>query len=665
MTRRLIPVAAGFVFGLFTAFFICVNGSAGSSGFALLAFFAATVGLLAMALRLRFRARAMVFCAAFAVAAAYSGLYTALKLTPLEALDGEVCSVVGRVERVTDGDRVAVTINGRINGFRARIMVYGSGLSCEMSDEISLTVRVSKLEDSPYFRAREYYLPDGVLLRGTVEEVVEISHKRSGVFDKIRDYSDFVSRKIRRVAGGEAGELLAAMVTGDRTAFSDSLRLKLNRAGAGHLAAVSGLHVSVVAAAVMFVLRRVHAPRWLAALLTEVCIGGFIVFSGLRVSAIRAGIMLSVVVLGSVVRRRADALNSISFCALLMTALNPYAAADSSLVLSLAGVFGAGVMSNGIIREFGLRSRVAKALAVSVCAAFATAPFAAIWFDELSLISPLTNLFVIPICSAALVLAMAYAALGCAFPPLLKLAGALCRAVIAGCDVLSELDFSYIPIGEGAAFAALALAAVICAAVYLITKKPRITALLAVVCMAGFITFTSASALQRRGKTQLFVMNYDNNAGLLLRKGGECIIIDFSGGLSRAAQTVISRNGVTQVRAAAILNRTDAGYSAYSKMMTAPEVILLPENTNIFGGYIDTVNLAAGTEIDVFDCKLIFYDSSVRIIHQFGEAVASSGSAAAGEGLKISFLRGTTVIENSDITAYNGDILEKIDLGSD
>lgn len=663
MTRRLIPVAAGFVFGLFAAFFICVNGSAEARGFAVLALSAAAIGLLAMALRLRFRARAMVFCAAFAVAVAYSGLYTALKLAPLEALDGEVCSVVGRVERVTDGDRVAITINGRINGLRARILVYGNGLSCEVSDEITLTARISRLEDSPYFRAREYYLPDGILLRGTVEEVVEISHKKAGIFDKIREYSDFVSRKIRRVAGGEAGELLAAMVTGDRTAYSDSLRLKLNRAGVGHLAAVSGLHVSVIAAAVMLVLRRAHAPRWLAALLTEVCVVGFIVFSGLRASAIRAGIMLSVAVLGSVVRRRADTLNTISICAILMTALNPYAAADSSLILSLAGVFGAGVLSKGVVREFGLRSRVAKALIVSACASFATAPFAAIWFDELSMISPITNLFAIPLCSAALVLAMAFAALGCTFSPILMPAATLCRVVIDVCGALSEADFAYLPVGGGASFAALALAAGICAAAYLITHKPRTTTLLAVACMAGVVIFFSGSALLNRDRTQLFVLNCDNNGGFLLRKGAECIIIDFNGELSQAAQTAISRNGITRVRAAALLDRADAGYAAYSKLSVVPEEILLPENTNIFGGSVDTVNLTAESEIDVFDCKMIFYDSYVRIIHQYGEAIVSSGSAAVGEGLKISFLRGSTIIENDEIFVYNGDILEKIDLG--
>lgn len=663
MTRRLIPASTGFVFGLFTAFFICVNGPLGMRGFAVLALSAMAIGLLAIALRLRFRARVMVFCAAFAAASAYSGLYTALKLTPLEALDGEVCSVVGRVESVTESDRAAITVNGKINGLGARILVYANGINCEIGDEIAFKVRVSRINDSPFFRAREYYLPDGILLRGTVEEIASISRKKAGILDKIRKYSDFVSRKIRAAAGGEAGELLAAMVTGDRTAYSDGLRLKLNRAGVGHLAAVSGLHVSVVAAAVMMVLRRLRAPKWFAALFTEVCIGGFIVFSGLRASAIRAGIMLSVVILGSLVRRRADSLNTICFCAILMTALNPYSAADSSLMLSLAGVFGAAVMSKGVINAFALRSKLAKSLALSACAMFATAPFSAIWFDELSLISPLTNLFAIPICSAALVIGMAYAAFGCAFPMLAEVSAAMCRVVIAVCGAISKADFTYIPLVGDAPFAVFALAAALCAAVYLITRKPRITALLAVLLMSGVITLFSAEALISSGEIQLFALNCNNSAGLVLRKGAECIIIDFDGGLSQAVQTVVSQNGIARVRAAVIMDRADAAYAAYSKLSVPPDKILLTENVYINGGRIGTESIAPGSEIDLFSCKLIVYDSSVRIICQNSEAMVSSGSAAAGDGLNISFLKGTTIIENGEISTYNGDLLEKFELG--
>lgn len=658
----MIPLSLGFISGHFAAFFLCVSGFSGEYGFVFLCTFACVIGFLSMLLKVGFRARVMVFSASFAIAVALSGLHTALRLTPLERLDGTTAEVTGRVISATLGDRSAVTVSGKVNGIHARILVYINGFNGQIGDEISLIARVSKHDNSPFFRAREYYLPDGIMLTGSSAEVISLEHKTDFI-SLIRSCSDHVSQKIRREIGGEAGELMAAMITGDRTAFSDSLRTKLNRTGVGHLAAVSGLHVSVVAGAVLYFTRKINAPKLLSAAVSELCMIGFIIFAGLRISAIRAGLMMSVVILGSLIRRRTDALNTICLCGLIITTTNPYAAGDSSLILSLSGVFGAAVLSKAAAKEFGLRRKIPKALAVSVSAFSATAPFMTLWFDEIPLLSPFMSLITVPACSLALVLGMLYTSTGCAFQPLIKLAGWICGAVIKLCDHASTHFAFSIPVGYKTASYSVVIGAVLCITVFLLTKAPRTTALLAAMCIAVTISAYSIEAVFFHNSPDLFAISSNGSHGLVLRKNTECFIVDLSGGLFSDMETVLARNGITDVIGVIICENAEAGYSAYANLSPAPKTIILPDDSYVFGGNVDCVNIPFGSSISVFGAEIFVLENRIRVTFDGEDISAASGFYAGDGSISISFFDNLTVIDDGCIAAYNGDICLRVALG--
>ena len=659
MTRRLIPISAGFLAGLFAAFQLCVNGGFGLNGFLYLIAAAALLGFLSIIFHVRFRARVLVFCCAFAVACAYSAASTALKLLPLEALDGETVEIVGKVVDYTESDRSAVTVSGRVNGIRTKVLVYISGFSGDLGDEVRLFARVSKLGDSPFFRSREYYLPDGVLLTASAAGGFEVTPSSRSLFDLLRGYSTRVSLEIRKNVGGESGELLAAMVTGDRTAFSDGLRLKLNRAGVGHLAAVSGLQVSIVALAVMLFMRKLRASRLFSAAVTEACVAAFIVFSGLRVSAIRAGIMMTVAILSTIAKRRSDPLNTICLCGLLMTVWNPYSAADSSLVLSLSGVFGVAVMSPAVARAFSLRLKIVKSLAASLCACAATAPFIMLYFNELSIVSPLTNLFAIPVCALALMLGMVYALTGCAVPGIARFAGFLVGTVIRASGAVSQHRFTYIPLGSNILVFSAAFAAATVIAIYLLTHRSRFTAFCAVLCAAAVICVYGAQSIITQNNIYLTALSRNSDHALVLRKGAECIIIDFDGGMAGGVETVIERSGIAKVRAVLLFDNAEAAYSAYAEMPIAPDIVYLPENAYVFGGKVATENLPDGSSIGIFGAELTLKDGGVSIyLSDSVTTVAQDGSGT------INMLNGITVLnENGEIRVFKGDIIKEIKLG--
>ena len=660
MTRPMIPFGTGFFAGLFAAFFLCVNGPLGTAGFAVLALSALLLGALSLVFKMKFRGRAMLFCAAFALAAAYSALFASFRLFPLETLNGTEAEVSGRVISYTEGDRSRVVISGTVGGIPAKAVIYAAGFSGSAGDGAELTARISKLEDTPFFRSREYYLPDGILVSGSAVGGVTTSAHGKTAIDFLREYGGSVSLNIRRNVGGEAGELLSALLTGDRTSFSDGLRLKLNRSGTAHLAAVSGLHVTVLAVFITAVFKKLRLPRGLSAAATLAFIAAFIVFSGMRVSAVRAGIMAAISAASVLVRRRTDAFNTLCVCAVAMTAFDPFAAADSSLCLSLAGTFGVSVAAPALIKALGAKGKITRAILSSLCASVLTAPFVMLWFNELSLVSPITNLAAVPLCSAALVLGMKYAATGCLFTPIIKLAGLLCGAAVKLSGAVAGLGFTYIPLGSAAVGTAAACGAAISAAVYLVTKKPRVCAVVAALCLAITMGIYGAQTVITDGNLYLGVMSRSDSSALVLRKGGECIIIDFDGKMSSESENYIERSGVRKVRAVFLLGGADAGYSAY--------LPLGPDGVYCLGGAyssgeIPQTAIYDGSSAEIFGARLEFESGEVKIFTDNSSVTVKNGGAAEDGGIRISLLDGLTVIKSGESAEiYGGGLLKELEV---
>lgn len=645
MTRRAIPIAAGWFSGLFTAFALCVCG--GLSFFGLIAA-AAAAGTFAIIFRLGFSRRAIAFLGAFAAATAYSAIYTNLILNPLEALDGKTEVISGKVVSYTEGDRSLVVIKGNVKGIPARAAVYINGFSGDYGDFVTCEAVLSEFDDTAFFAARQNYLPDGILIGGRAISC-DTAPSEITLFDRLRAYSGRVSREIMRYAGNESGELMSALTTGDRSSYSEKLRIKLNRAGVGHIAAVSGLHVSIIAAAVFFVCRKLRFCRFLNAALTETAVIMFVVFSGLRVSAIRSAIMLTAAITAALFLKRQDILNTICITALLMTLWNPYSAADMSSVLSLAGVTGVAVTAPAVSKEYKLKGKISRAICASVCAVFASLPFAAFWFDVLSFAAPLSNLFAIPLCTLCLICGMLFALTGCAFPIFARIGGFFSGLVVSLSDFVSRFSLTA-PLGSRIAAFALIILFIVPCAVYLITKNIRKSVRAALALTAVFLVGNAAAAISSQNRYELYALQNGENSGLLLRKGSECIIIDFDGGLAGSAR-VMERLGIRQIDAALPLENAGAAYSAY--LEAGAETVFLLDDVLADGEKI--MRIGRGAVIDAFGAEITL-DGGVSILLPDKTVIRAAKDNMPDGDVGIAFLNGLTVIRSNGASeTYKGD----------
>ena len=132
--------------------------------------------------------------------------------------------------------------------------------------------------------------------------------------------------------------MLAAMVAGDRTYLTHTLRVGFERTGSFHMLVVSGFHLAIVAGLIFWIARRLRLPRTPATLLTIVASFAYALFTGFATPVQRSLWMVTLYLLGRLLYRERSPLNVIGFAALCLLVASPRSLFDSSFQMTLLAV---------------------------------------------------------------------------------------------------------------------------------------------------------------------------------------------------------------------------------------------------------------------------------------------------------------------------------------
>ncbi len=233
-------------------------------------------------------------------------------------------------------------------------------------------------------------------------------------------------QKLRRAIGGyvrarmpgEAGAFAAAITTGDRTAMRRDTVQTLRNSNLAHLLAISGLHMGLltafVYAALRFALALVPglADRWpirkFAAIGALLAGAFYLLLSGGAVATERAFIMVAVMFGAVLLDRRALTLRAVALAATVILLAQPESLTEPGFQMSFSATI-ALVFVFGALRDWnGWRpprwmQPVTGVLMSSAIAGFATAPFAAAHFNQISYYGLLANMLAVPVMGAAVI----------------------------------------------------------------------------------------------------------------------------------------------------------------------------------------------------------------------------------------------------------------------
>ncbi len=218
-------------------------------------------------------------------------------------------------------------------------------------------------------------------------------------------WRDGAGRRVDALFGGDA-PLARALLVADQRGIPAELRDRYAAAGLVHMLSISGLHVALLAVAIDLVFQLLRLSRRRAHAATLVVVGGYVAMLGAPPPALRAAVMLGVVVAARRWQRPVSPWSVLALGAAAPLA-NPRAVTSVGYQLSVAGV-AALIAADAVARRWppllGAPAPVRATTGVllgSTVATVVTAPLVAWSFGRVSLIGPITNAFAAPVLALA------------------------------------------------------------------------------------------------------------------------------------------------------------------------------------------------------------------------------------------------------------------------
>jgi competence protein ComEC len=362
--------------------------------------------------------------------------------------------VDGVVVDATDADE-GTSLRVDVDAVAPDVGAFGEARALAVTVDVALTAPVV-VRPGDRVRLRGHLRPPAPALSpGTFDAsaaaLVDGVHARMGVVDKddvvvlahgrgpwwVAAKQSLSSRLQQQLTPRLAGLLLALLV-GDTSLFVPEQSAAYRHVGAGHLLAVSGLQVTLLAGLLVRMVTslllltppgRRGRGAGLAAVVALFGVWGFVFLCGAPPSAVRAAVMATAVTGTGALGRRVLLVDALGAAGLLTVVASPAAVLDAGFLLSYAAVLGLVAASagdgDGDSDDGGrLWPAVRDGVIASVVAGLVTLPLSAWLFAQVAPAGLVANIVLVPVASALQLPALLGGALGAVLDlPLLSFVG--------------------------------------------------------------------------------------------------------------------------------------------------------------------------------------------------------------------------------------------------
>lgn len=283
-------------------------------------------------------------------------------------------------------------------------LVIDYGKSCgsfKPGDEIRIKIKLRSAAER-YGEETDSNISKGVYLTGYTAEPIEKTGTWKYSFLYLpKTIGSALHDCVRELFPDDTAPFMLALLSGYKDDYYENDRLysAMSISGLAHVVAVSGMHVAFLVGVFQSALGKNKRSSVL-------CIGlvwVFVLMTGSSPSAVRAGIMLSMLLIAPIAGRVNDKLTSLSFAIALILASNPFSAGSVSLQLSFGAMAGILLLSQPIYAYFDKRidpptfaepvcRYVIATLSSSLSVTVFTVPLIAVHFGYVTLLAPIVNI---------------------------------------------------------------------------------------------------------------------------------------------------------------------------------------------------------------------------------------------------------------------------------
>ena len=214
---------------------------------------------------------------------------------------GAVCSFDADYDKISDcGVNIGSTVK-----IRGKINVY------------------NKASNPGEFDMRRFYISKGYLFSAYSCELLSGDSHKNIIADTSYRISARIGGLIDRSLNPKDAGMMKAILLADKTDLDKETKDLYKDAGAGHLLAISGLHISMFAAITLFLLKKTPLSFKASYIITVFILFLYGYLIGFSASALRATVMFAILCIGKMFNKSYDSLNSMAVALLVTIMIKP------------------------------------------------------------------------------------------------------------------------------------------------------------------------------------------------------------------------------------------------------------------------------------------------------------------------------------------------------
>lgn len=404
-------------------------------------------------------------------------------------LDGSV-TVQGKVTNVIEKSTLQELYlsdvqveNGKIQGHLKQLLIQDTNfLDVTVGDELVYSGEITEFDAATnpgQYDSKSYYEAKGIRYKIWDGTLLKQKKPAQPIYRWLKKIKHAMSNTYHQVLEPEDSEILHAMILGDKSELSTELKNLYQKAGISHILAISGLHVSMIGLFLFKLLKKAGLHHNLASILCILFLYLYGIMTGFSVSTNRAVVMMALSLSACLFSRSYDSQSAIALSALIILVQQPYQLFQCGFQLSFLAVIGA-VFFLPICKEYikwcfpdfeghmerkeqseyyslaVLLNRFTKIFRSSLLASTAiqlvTLPVILWFYYEFASLAPITNLFILPLSSVLILLALAIALLGGICLPLAKFLSGSVHVILLFyqlvCKVFQKIPCNRVLIGQ-------------------------------------------------------------------------------------------------------------------------------------------------------------------------------------------------------------------------
>ncbi len=328
---------------------------------------------------------------------------------------------------LSKGERIRITYNNEILKF---------------SEKISGSISLSGIDGKSY---KNNNYSQGIFLSGHIKSC-EYKGKNDAMLSAVGAVRKYIKKIVFKNYKTEEASTIMALVTGDKSYFTNEFYGNVKSAGVAHVMVVSGMHLSTIVSMFLYIINKFFYNRYLKALTIVFVTISVMAVCGFTMSILRAGITYALMALALLLNRENTSENTLGFAVCLIYLVNPFAVFNVAFQLSVLSTFSVLVVSVPVINSVNecevIRKKwllwVFSSAVISISALIFTAPITIYRFGYISCVSLLTNLLI----STPASWAMIFCILGFVFEPLFFVSEVIVTYINAVINNFGSLPFA-------------------------------------------------------------------------------------------------------------------------------------------------------------------------------------------------------------------------------